>query len=136
MDFSKIEKNLTISQNDILLTLNEAPDIISEDILYQNIQEFHRNYDDFIDGDLSERIEEYEFYKLIEIDFNKLDLEEWNVDESLVEEIKEEIEFNINTMPLCVIDDNYSIIDGIHRLNALKNLGYNSIKVYQGIRND
>jgi len=69
-------------------------------------------------------------YELIEVDLDQLDLDEWNVDEELVEEF---LDLDIETMPIPLISDDYSIIDGIHRLNALLKLNYNKVYVYRGI---
>ena len=48
---------------------------------------------------------------------------------SIIEEIKE---YGLSTMPKIVIEQDGTIIDGAHRLNALFQLGYTSIDLLQG----
>lgn len=109
-------------------------DFIEEHFLYSMVNCIHHNCDDFIDGDIGERIEESSMYKLVTIDLNTdVDLNEWYVDEVLVEETMEEITNCFESTPVPLISKDFSIIDGIHRLNAFKAIGYTTIQVYQGV---
>lgn len=111
---------------------------IKEHILYSISDKSHREHNDFVDGDLAERIEEFPFYNLIsDFDIKKLDLDEWNVEEELVKEYSNLISrYGIENMPPILISDENSIIDGIHRLNSLKELGYANVPVFQGSHNE
>jgi hypothetical protein len=83
------------------------------------------------DTDFYERIMSHDKFILKEIDINTLDLDEYQLDPEKVDEYK--LDFNkYKKYPPIVIDDENSIIDGLHRANALSELGYNNIKVYVG----
>lgn len=111
---------------------------IKEHIIYSISEKSHREHDDFVDGDLAERIEEFPFYNLIsDFDIKEIDLNEWNVDNELVSDYTSLISrYGIENMPPILISDNNSIIDGIHRLNSLKELGYSNVPVFQGTHNE
>jgi len=108
-------------------------DIVDESDIYNYAQSLHRNYDDFHEGDLGDRIEKYKRYKLTEIDIDKLDLDEWYKDEDHVEAIEVKIE-KTGTYPPIIIDRDFCIIDGTHRANAVNNLGMTTILVWKGIK--
>lgn len=99
------------------------------------VQDVHEMTMDFEDGDLIDRIYSYDRYELVEKFIHEFDLNEFSVCEDKVDEIIEEIkEKGFENFPIPVFDeDNNSIIDGIHRLNALHKLGYTTIYVYIGI---
>lgn len=88
--------------------------------------------DCFVYGDLGDRLEEYEKYKLKEIPIDKLNLNEWDLDEDYVEEYKNKYLENKDYPPI-VVDSDYGIIDGLHRANALKKLGLEKIMAFIGI---
>jgi hypothetical protein len=109
-------------------------DQVEEHEIYTTIQKSHRDINDFNDGDLGERIEEYRYYNLIQnFDLTLLNKDEWYVDDDLVKEYELMIEKDgIANMPTIVISDQNSIIDGIHRANALLNKGIKNIDIYIG----
>jgi len=123
-----------MSRNINFYTNSNKPEKISEAELYIMCEKIHHTSEDFYDGDLAERIEDYKEYELVEINLSELDLEEWYVDEEMVEEYMEEIEEDYETLPIPLISHDNSIIDGTHRLNALNNLGYKKVFVYRGIK--
>lgn len=98
-------------------------------------EDIHREYDDILEGDILERINCVDFYELMELPISSLDLDEWGKDDDLVNEYKE---LNINSMPPIIVHefslDNYSIVDGVHRLNACHKKGLKTIKAYVGRR--
>lgn len=101
--------------------------------IYSMTKQIHRNYDDFSEGDLSDRIYWFDEYNLTELPISKLDLEEWEVDEDLVADHVAEIMKSRHTMPPIVFDPiARSIIDGTHRANAYAKLGYDTIPAYVG----
>ena len=106
-------------------------DIQPEDIIYQYVQELH-NYDDFINGDLGERIEEYSSYKLqlIKIDEKLADIE-WYIDDDIANSYAEIIN-ETNDYPPIVIGKDMSIIDGSHRMKAIINSGRENILAWVG----
>jgi uncharacterized ParB-like nuclease family protein len=109
--------------------------IYSDDTIINDVMAIHRNPDDFDDGDLSSRISKYAPYELQEIAIDNLNLDEWEVRDDLVDDMKNQYESNHDYPPIVVgIDRNgiYTIIDGIHRANALDQLGIQTIKAYVG----
>jgi len=111
----------------------EIGKVYKEDIVYQYVQKIHHTIDDFFDGDLSDRIEKYSYYKLIYIDLSELDLDEFYIDETLVEDYVDEYKHNHDYPPI-VYDPEGSIIDGIHRTNALRELGIKKVKALVGTK--
>ena len=101
--------------------------------IYALAKQIHRNYDDFGEGDLSDRIFWFDQYKLTNLPLSKIDLDEWDVDEDLVADHVAEIMKSKDTMPPIVFDPiENSIIDGTHRANAYAQLGYDTIPAYVG----
>jgi hypothetical protein len=122
-----------IITEELALDNSMSSKIIPNEKVYQLVQKIHRNYDDFIDGDLGDRLDKYDYYELKYIDIDNINLEEWEVQDYLVDDIEDEMKNN-NDYPPIVVSHKMSIIDGIHRANALNNLGYKTIKAYVGIR--
>lgn len=108
--------------------------IYDEGDVYGYTQRIHHTNDDFIDGDLGERIEEYEKYIVMEISISDIEIDEYQIDDSLVDDYKEK--FNKNkTYPPIVLNSDYGIIDGTHRANALYELGFKTIIAFVGVEN-
>ncbi len=109
-------------------------DIQSEDVIYQYVQELH-GHDNFGDGDLGDRLEMFQQYQLQEVEIYNLDLQEWDIDEYVVDEYIAKFKES-NSYPPIVVDDSYedySIIDGTHRANALSELGHKTILAWVGV---
>lgn len=94
------------------------------------VTEIHGRPDDLSDGDLVDRINKFDNYELKAIPLNILDLDEWEVDEDFVEDLSSEIRKGYHP----IVFDPYeaSIIDGIHRANALYKAGATQINAYVG----
>ena len=106
---------------------------VDSEEVHSIVQDIHRDSDDFEEGDLSDRIYNFDEYKLVAFPINKLNLTEWDVDDGMVKDFMEEISKNKDSMPPIVYDPVHkSIIDGIHRANAFNNLGYTHIPAYVG----
>ena len=137
-EYTQYKKDIELENAHSFITSKKKPaeiiEQIEEHILYTATQKIHREPSDFAHGDLGERLEEFKYYNLTkEFDLNLLDRDEWSVDESLVEHYKNLIkEKGIADMPSITIDDNLSIIDGIHRLNALLESGITTMDIYAG----
>lgn len=108
-------------------------DIFDEADIYSYSQRIHHTYEDFIDGDLGDRIEQYEQYRVEIVDIDDIDLNEFSVDEDMVDEYKEKIQKS-ETYPPIVLNRDFSIIDGTHRANALNDLGIKTIVAFVGIK--
>lgn len=108
-------------------------DILFEEDIYQYIQVIHDDYESaFIDGDLGSRIEEFEKYKLKLIPISEIDIDEFSIDTSKMREYMTEYKKSDNYPPI-VLNDEYGIIDGTHRANALERLGIKEVKAWVGI---
>ena len=110
-------------------------DILSNDVVYMYVQylcDQAGKYDNcFIDGDLGDRLDEYDNYILKEILIDKIDIEEWGFDMDDVEEYMK-IYSKTKEYPPIVVSADYSIIDGTHRANALKHCGLKKILAFVG----
>ena len=111
---------------------------ISPDAILNHVQSIHGKSEDWDEGDLSDRIYRYDHYdSLSDIPMNKLNPEEWYIDEDYVDELVDMIKSNGGKYaPVVVGEDppysNYTIIDGGHRINALQKMGYTSVHGYIG----
>jgi len=107
--------------------------IVSSEYLASEVESFHHTHDDIIEGDLLQRIQQYELWELVEYNIDDLNLDEWSIDEDLVEEYINETKKHFNYPPVIIDNKSYgfpTIIDGTHRLNALNQLGYKTVKAY------
>ncbi len=111
-------------------------DIVEEHIVYVYIEEIHSNEEDFYDGNISERIEEYTNYKLQIVKLNDIILDEWTLDEDEALEFGNKFK-ETDYIPPIVLDDSnpHIIIDGNHRANGLKMVGEKSVEAFVGIKN-
>lgn len=127
----------------------EIGDILSESSIYNYVEELHRNEDDFIDGDIGERIERFSKYELKELNISDISIDEYELDDDYVSDYIDMYKKS-GSYPPIVIDsdlcnhacyDNgkvsykemYNIIDGNHRVNSINNLGEKTIKAWVGI---
>lgn len=106
-------------------------DFLSEDDIYPYVEILHGN-DDFIDGNLGERIEEYDTYKLVEVDIDELNIDEYFLFDELVDTYVDKYKKSREYPPI-VIDSSNRLIDGNHRSNALNKLGFKKIKAFKGV---
>ena len=108
-------------------------EIYDEADVYGYSQRIHHTEDDFIDGDLGERIEKYKKYIVKEVYISDIEIDEFYIYDDLVEEYKEKI-LKFNTYPPIVLNKDLSIIDGTHRVNALNELGYEKVVAFVGLK--
>ena len=114
-----------------------ASEFITEQVSAKHIfdlaKKIHRRLDDFSDGDLTDRIYWFDEYTLTDLPVSKINTHEFDVDEDLVAKHIAKIMKSTDTMPPIIYDPvAKSIIDGIHRVNAYKKLGYKTIPAYVG----
>lgn len=106
---------------------------VSAKYIFDLAKKVHRKLDDFSDGDLADRIYWFDQYTLTELPVSKINTHEFDVDEDLVAKHIAKIMKSTDTMPPIIYDPiAKSIIDGIHRVNAYKKLGYETIPAYVG----
>ncbi len=112
-------------------------DVYEESDIYEYIQKLHyKRKEDFWDGDLGERIEKFSHYVVKEISVEDINLEEYHLDTDDMEEYIEKYN-ELNSYPPIVLGKKeyglYNVIDGTHRGNALKELGFNKIVCFVGV---
>lgn len=101
--------------------------------IYSAVQSGHREPDDFVEGDIGDRIYWFDDYQLTSLPISQINLDEYYVDEDLVDDYIDHIKDSPKTMPPIVYDPiGQSVIDGIHRANAYAKLGYDVIPAYVG----
>ncbi len=90
----------------------------------------HHTPEDWAEGDLGNRIMEHDEWVLTRLPLSALQLNEWGLDQELVDENKEMFEAGMAYPPI-LYDPQYStLIDGTHRANALAQLGESEIWAY------
>jgi hypothetical protein len=93
------------------------------------VREIHHREEDFDEGDIVDRIYACGSYRLTLLPIADIDLEEFYVDEDLVETFTKKNE----PMPPIIFDETYkSLIDGIHRAKAADRRGQKTILAYVG----
>jgi hypothetical protein len=104
---------------------------VSSDLVYSVVQRIHRNDDDFVDGDIGERLEKFDEYEVKMLKISTIDLDEWDVQPDLVEEFANLSKETAFPIVYDIVDK--SIIDGIHRANAAHMRGETEIVALVGI---
>jgi hypothetical protein len=97
-------------------------DVVPGEWIYNYIQYLHDDYEGgFIYGDLGERIEQYESYRMCEIPTDLIS-SDWSTDRRMVDEY-ERMTSETEDYPPVVLegleDGKYTVIDGSHRLKAI-----------------
>jgi hypothetical protein len=131
-----IEENAVHPLVQAMRELRETGIIESVDphTIFNQVKEIHREFRDIEEGDLPDRIYWFDEYKTTQLPLSKINLDEYYVDEDLVEDYIEYIKYSPKTMPPIVYDPIAgSVIDGMHRANAYARLGYDTIPAYVGL---
>lgn len=138
-DKKNIYENLSEKYKKNILKIYDAKtgDVVSNDVIYTFVEyicDKAGKYDEcFIDGNLGKRLDKYDNYILKKINIDKLNLDEYNVDDYYVEEYKN-LYLNAKIYPPIILDNNYIILDGLHRANALKRAGEKEILAFVGLK--
>lgn len=107
--------------------------VVSAGYLASEVESLHHTYDDIIEGDVLGRIHQYESWQLVTYNIDDLNLDEFDTYEDLIEKYVKAIKVNSSYPPVIIDDKSYDIptvVDGMHRLNALDRLGYKTVKAY------
>ncbi len=113
--------------------MSANPSVVDSLYLCSEVESHHHTYDDIIDGDLLSRIEQYPYWKMVTYNIDDINLDEWSLDDDLLEKQIEEMKKNPSYPPVIIDNKSYdlpTIVDGIHRLNALDKLGYKTVQAY------
>jgi hypothetical protein len=116
-------------------------DVLPESDIYQYVEYLHRNEEDFTEGDLFKRIEEFSKYELKEVSIKDINIDEYYLDDDYMQDYINKFK-DANDYPPIVLDgdtkwsykNNYTIIDGTHRVNALDKLKVKKVKAWIGNR--
>lgn len=104
--------------------------------VYLIVEKIHHTPEDLHEGDLDERLSEFDAYELRTVAIADLDLNEWNIDDDMVREYADRLR-NGEEAPAIVWNANInSIIDGAHRANAAHLAGRTHIQAYVGLDDD
>ena len=107
---------------------------VDPNTIFNQVKKIHHTFQDIEEGDLPDRIYWFDEYKKTELPLSHINLDEFGIDEQLVDEYADLIKASPNTMPPIVFDPIAgSIIDGAHRANAYAKLGYDTIPAYVGL---
>lgn len=129
------DKSVSIDENEEperTLNYDEETNLIPSDEIVDIVYSLHTREEDFEDGDLIERIKSFPFYELKNVPLSSLDTDEFITDIELVDEYEKEIKLNPDYPPIVFDPINSSIIDGMHRVQALEQLGYDTVRAYVG----
>lgn len=104
-----------------------------ESDVYQLAQELHTREDDWHEGDIGARIEQFSHYVSRQLDVSKLNPHEYFIDEDKVDEYLEQIKASDGSCPPIIFDEvNDTIIDGAHRVAALQKGGFETVDAFVG----
>lgn len=106
--------------------------MVSKEDVLDLVRSIHQNQDDFIDGDIEERILKCDYYELTTVCPQFIDVE-YAINEDKIEQYKQ---LEPSKCPPIVLihhgDDHYELIDGSHRVEAFKSLGITKMTAYVG----
>lgn len=106
--------------------------------------DIHQNENDFEEGNLLERIDDFIGYnfRLCEVNLKDINYSGFYVDEDVVEEYMDE---PLDTMPPIIVDiplsetnhslEKFPIIDGVHRCHTLEKMNIFKVKAYIPMKN-
>lgn len=111
----------------------QVGEIVEECDVYMLTKSLHYEQDDFSEGNIGERIEEFLSYELKEIPLSEIEAPWTYIDDERIEDYEEMDE---NTVPPIVLgfyeDGSYMTIDGGHRVTVALKRKQASIKAFVG----
>jgi len=110
--------------------LTENMNIKSSDDIEFLVRSIHMEEDDFVEGDLIDRIRQYPYYILKDIELDKIETA-WT-DLGKVDDYAEMYDQRGTEPPPVVLDHTLYTIDGAHRVEAAREAGKEKIKAYVG----
>lgn len=133
------DKSMSINEIDEEKTAtyeyDEEKNYVLSDEVWSIVNSLHTDEDDLNDGDLKERVFKFPFYELTEIPMSTLDTDEFLTNPEVVDDYVEKTKINPDYPPIIFDPEQSSIIDGMHRVQALEELGYDEVRAYVGVRN-
>ena len=95
------------------------------------LRTIHGNKEEFEEGDLLDRLYNFNVYELQTVPLHETDFDSYAIYDDIVERYILDIQNKLSVFPP-VINKNLSIIDGAHRINAYLNLGLKEALMYVG----
>jgi hypothetical protein len=109
-------------------------DFVVEHRSVQNeVVRLHGRRQDIEEGDLLHRLDRFNFFVKKEVQISDIDLNEFSVDVDKVEAFKQMFLATGACPPIVFDSIDGSVIDGIHRANALAELGESKIEAFVGV---
>lgn len=99
----------------------------TQEFIFDHIKKHHPNKEDLPAGDLAEKICQSDYYQLEEISLDLLEDNIWFIDDSLIDYY-----LTVDCLPEIVLENNFSIIDGLHQIKVAKLKKQATIKAFRG----
>ena len=132
-DYLKTLFDITRDAYNKSLSLTGA-EVLAEEV-YENVKHIHRNKEEIDDGGfLGDIINKYPIYQPSGVMMSMVDLDEWETSQDMVNEFIEMYKSNKDYPPIIFDPETNSVIDGMHRVKALNELGVKEVKAYIGKR--
>lgn len=110
-----------------------APKEITDSDLLDEVRKLHRNPEDFVEGDLSERISKYPQFVLKDIKLSDIATDEFNPHEELIQSYVERLRAGEKAPPIVLEPGDfkkYALLDGTNRALAAEQAGQKTIEAY------
>ena len=102
---------------------------LTSDEIYDYILKLSNKFNDENTENVLEFLNKYDEFELVTVSIDELEIEQPAINTKKVDEYIKLFK-ETNKYPPIVIDNDYNIIDGYHRANALKKIGLSKIKAY------
>ena len=136
MKYLKLYENFERDKTLKRVINSKIGNILPESDIYQYVEYLHNDNEDFMYGDIGDRLESFTQYELQEINLSDFNLYEWELDEDKVDRyIKRYKETGKYPPPVVDLDPEgiyNTIIDGMHRMSALSRVGLQKINAWVG----
>lgn len=100
--------------------------------VYELVQNIHPRKDDLEEGDLTDRIYNYDVYEEKNVPLNMIN-DEWEVNDDFVKKLAIKI-INGESIEPVILDEDYGVIDGMHRIEAYRKAGKELIPALVGVK--
>ena len=106
--------------------------VITHSFVQGEVIRLHGRTQDFDEGDLMHRLDRFIRFEEMPIALSSIDLNEFSLDEDLVQQFMQEFQRSGSYPPIVFDAVDSSMIDGLHRANALSRMGLCAIDAYVG----
>jgi len=129
------DKSVSVNENQetAIFDYDEDVKLISSSDLINIVKSLHNKNKEIFDENLSNKINQFNYYKLSTIPSSTINIDNLNVDEEVVERFIEMTKINPDYPPIIFNPIEDKIIDGEQRFTALKRMGHDTIRAYVGV---